>query len=358
MRAPDAPAAQSGTPWQRALAGLADGLRAHLPTQPPGRPARTLWWGAGWSDLMADAALDAGGELLLADTEPRRLRRGSALAGAAARTLRLLALADLRRDAEALALALRGAHLRDVEGYLAFEEQLRHQSAKQPAVADGWADRSVLDFALNRVADEDEAALLAEALRTLAPTGSVLAATLVCDEPLPGAHAVRDAPAGPALRLPTETGVLQAFANAGFHGIALHWCARENPPAIDRIGGADVRMCIVQAHKGKHGPCLDLGQAVVYGGPWREVADDDGHVYRRGERVAVCAKTYALMMRAPYAGAMVGLRSAGEPALAQAAPFDCHTPALRDPRVTKGLLAVDGTRVADPAPCGPGSGCC
>jgi SAM-dependent methyltransferase len=377
-RVPPLPAAPCATPWQRALDHLADGPCtgpfAGLFTSPfagpfaspltgpaKGRPTRTLWWGAGYSGLPAvpaqHLAQGVAHDILAVDTDPRQLRRCSAPPGTAARTARLLTLADLRRDAQALERALQGRQLHDIEGYLAFDEKLRHQATQAPTVADGWADGIVMDFVLNRVEPHEQATLLAEALRVLAHDGCLLAATLVSDTPLAEAHAVRGAPAGPALHIPTEAGLLQAFAQAGFHGIQLHWSAPENPPAIDHIGEADVRMCLVQAYQGKQGPCLELGQAVIYGGPWREVHDDDGHVYRRGARVAVCAKTYALLMRAPYQGTVVGLRSVHEPPLDQAAPFDCNTPALRDPRVTKGMVAVDGTRAA-PAACAPGGGCC
>jgi SAM-dependent methyltransferase len=36
-------------------------------------------------------------------------------------------------------------------------------------------------------------------------------------------------------------------------------------------------------------------------GPFREVLDDDGHRMRRGDRVAVCDKTFQLYRKTPYA---------------------------------------------------------
>lgn len=62
-------------------------------------------------------------------------------------------------------------------------------------------------------------------------------------------------------------------------------------------------------------------------------------------------------MRAPYQDAFIGLRSINEPLLQDAAAFDCNTPALRDPKVTKGLLPFPGAKVTSDA-CGPGTGCC
>lgn len=357
MNSPELAAAARLTAWQRELSSLTVTVRERLAADSAsGRSSRTLWWGGGYSDLLPVCAQSADGEVLVADVDPRRLRRSGSLAGEQARTVRLLALADLRRDTCGIESAMAGAALRDIEGYLALEEKLRHRFENTPAVPDGWASRVVMDFTVNRVDAKDEAQLLAEAFRVMDRTGCLVSATLVSDEPLPSSHTVRSAPSGPPLRLPTEASVLQAFEDAGFHGIKLHWAEAADPLALDRIGDADIRMCIVEAYKGKQGPCLELGQAIMYCGPWREVHDDDGHVYRRGQRVSVCAKTYDLMMRAPYQGALLGLRSVNEPPVSQAELFDCNTPALRDPKVTKGLAPFTGSQT--PAGCVPGNGCC
>ena len=65
---------------------------------------------------------------------------------------------------------------------------------------------------------------------------------------------------------------------------------------------------------------------------------------------------YDLMMQAPYEGSFLGLRSVNEPPLAEAVLFDCNTPALRDPKVTKGLAPFEGAQAA--ACCSSVSGCC
>ncbi|RZJ62666.1 MAG: hypothetical protein EON49_01510 [Acidovorax sp.] len=345
------------TPWQREISGIAAALRERFSaTAPMGSSSSMLWWGAGYSDLLSSCSDQISRDVVFADNDPRRLRRSKAMAGEDARTVRLLALADLRRDTTGVESALKSITLRDIDSYLAFEDKLLHRFQDSPAVADGWAGVVVMDFILNRVGADAEALVLAEAFRAVQREGCVLSVMLVADEPT-DAQPVKSAPPGPALRLPTERDVLRAFERTGFHGLRMHWSAAENPLAIDRIGGVDVRMCIVEAYRGKQGPCLELGQAVIYAGPWSEVRDDDGHVYRRGERVAVCAKTYDLLMRAPYQGQLTGLRSASEPLLEQALPFDCNTPALRDPKVTKGLAPFMGSRSSASA-CDPESGCC
>ncbi|MEO4012585.1 hypothetical protein [Pseudomonas rossensis] len=342
-------------PWQRELihtAAIANGALEtdeHSDSTP-----HILWWGGAYSELLSMCIDKMRGELIIADSDPRRLRKSAAMMDNA-RSVRLMALSDLSRDANVIEPLLQGALLRDIDGYIALEEKLRFGVERSPAVSDGWASRILMDFTLNRVDAEDEKQVLGEAFRALNVTGCVVCAVLVSDEPLTSHHTVRSAPAGAPLRLPSETAVIAAFEQAGFHGITFHWSPTA-ASAIDRIGDAEVRMCTVKAYKGKQGPCWELGQAVIYRGPWLEVHDDDGHAYRRGERVAVCAKTYDLMMRAPYQGAFLGLRSMNEPPLGQAAPFDCNTPTLRDPKVTKGLAPFQGAQAA--ACCSTESGCC
>lgn len=348
-------AATSLEPWQRELMQVASLVSDNLDHEAKAANSpRTLWWGGAYSDLLAMSADSFRGELLIVDHEPRRLRKSTALV-TKVRAVRLMDLSDLSRDAGVIEPLLQGAVLRDIDSYLALEEKLRFGIERSPAVAVGWASRIIMDFTLNRVGAEAEQQMMAEAFRALDITGSVLCAVLLSDEPVSSHHSVRSAPVGAPLRIPSETAVIAAFERAGFHGITLHWNAAE-AQAIDRIGDAEVRMCTVQAFKGKQGPCWELGQAVMYRGPWSEVRDDDGHVYRRGERVAVCAKTYELMMRAPYQGAFLGLRSVNEPPLAEAVLFDCNTPTLRDPKVTKGIMPFEGAQAV--ACCSSVSGCC
>ena len=143
------------------------------------------------------------------------------------------------------------------------------------------------------------------------------------------------------------------MAAAGFYGLRFEYLSAE---PVDRIAGVELRAVVLRAYKGKEGVCLDQGHAVMYPGPWSAVEDDDGHRYVRGERTAVCAKTYGLLMRAPYAGSLIGLNPPTLLPLEDAPQFDCNTPALRDIAVTRGERAANGGVPAAGA-CGP-DGCC
>lgn len=359
MNLPNIATSARASAWDLDLGLLAARLRDQLvPIE--AAASTTVWWGAGFSDLMLHArpTLPAQHHNEVVGVDVRQSRRAMAWAGAAAETHRLLNLFDLRRDAAAMQAQLQRFIVRDLDGYLALDESLSRHFDSAPCLADGCVDTLVADFVMNRLTQTEAALAMAEAFRVLRRNGRFFCAMLVGDAALAQPSEVRSAPGGRRLRVPDERSAVQTMEDAGFHGIVLHWTGSDNPTAVDRIDDSDVRMAVLEAYKGKQGPCFELGQAVVYRGPWRQVSDDDGHVYPRGERVAVCAKTYALLMREPYGDAFIGLRSINEPELKDAVLFDCHTPAVRDPRITKGLMPFAGAVSAGPGACCPEGGGC
>ena len=66
------------------------------------------------------------------------------------------------------------------------------------------------------------------------------------------------------------------------------------------VEGIEFRSLTIEAFKGKQGECFERNQAVIYKGPFKEVLDDDGHRMERGQRYAVCDKTFQLYRKAPY----------------------------------------------------------
>jgi hypothetical protein len=91
---------------------------------------------------------------------------------------------------------------------------------------------------------------------------------------------------------------------------------------------------------------------VIYAGPWKRVEDDDGHVLVRGERTAVCAKSYRILTAAPYAAQTIGIEPRTAIPEGERKGFDCTRSTPRSPRETKGL-DYRNTR----EPCADGS-CC
>ncbi len=241
----------------------------------------------------------------------------------------------------------------DLTSFEAFCARLRHE---QPAVADNTADVVVSNCVLNLVQQEQKAGLFAEIFRVLKRGGRAVISDIVCDEP--PTDAIRnDAElwSGCIAGAFTEHGFLEMFAAAGFHGIEI--LTREEQP-WRTIDGIEFRSMTVRAFKGKQGPCLERNQAVVYKGPWSAVKDDDGHTYYRGQRMAVCDKTFSLLTdpRGPYHEYMVPIEPLQEIPLAEAGQFACRAAAVRDPRQTKGL-DYNATTEASANACGP-EGCC
>ena len=147
---------------------------------------------------------------------------------------------------------------------------------------------------------------------------------------------------------------MAAFEEAGFYGLEIVSRQEEAWAVVD---GIEFRSMTVQAWKGKEGPCLDRNQAVVYNGPWKAVIDDDGHKLLRGQRMAVCDKTYNIYKSGPYASQITPIAPATDVPLEEAAQFDCHRSAIRDPRTTKqGKTSLDIIPGGDC--CGESSGCC
>lgn len=239
----------------------------------------------------------------------------------------------------------------DLEALREEEERLRRE---QPLVPDAAVDLVVSNCVLNLVRSEDKTAMFAEIFRVLGRGGRVAISDIVCDEEVPE-RLQRDPElwSGCISGAFREDAFLHAFEAAGFHGVALaSWT--EQPFAV--VEGIEFRAVTVTAHKGKHGPCFEHNQAVIYRGPYRRVLDDDGHAFPRGARVAVCAKTFGLLRGGPYAADFVFLDPREAVAADSAAPFDCARTAPRHPRETKGM---DYQVTETGAACGPtGSACC
>jgi len=259
-------------------------------------------------------------------------------------------LHDLRTDPATLARFLADSPVTDRQSYQALLAALETQRTQAPLVPEASIDLVILDLSINRLPIAQGRTLLAEAFRVLRRGGRLYASVLLADEPPPA-----PLPAFNGLALssvPLETEIMALLEEAGYYGLGYTWRAALPLKVVE---GVELRAFVVEAYKGKQGLCLDQGHAVIYRGPWKEVLDDDGHRYVRGERVAVCAKTYALLQRAPYQEQFFGIPAYLEVPEAQAPLFDCTTPHLRAPAVTKGRQSIFEAQCG----CSPAAkGCC
>lgn len=261
---------------------------------------------------------------------------------------------DLSLDVEAFNAYLDANPVRSAEDWQAAEAEARRLRDESPLIAADSIDVVISNCVLNLVAVEDRRRMFAEIFRVLKRGGRAAISDIVCDEPPP--EHLRNDPelwSGCISGAFEEREMLAAFEEAGFHGMEI--TERQSEPwAV--VEGIEFRSVTVQAYKGKDGPCLDCNQAVIYRGPWKQVVDDDGHILRRGERTAVCDKTYRLYQQPPYEGHFFAVPSATPVPLEQAVEFDCRRNAIREPAETKrGQLPL--TQIPGDDCCGS-SGCC
>jgi len=262
---------------------------------------------------------------------------------------------DLRLDLDRLAEELGRRPVRDQWDWLevrSVEERLRRE---HPLVDDGSVDCILSNCVLNLVRSADRGPLFAEMFRVLHRGGRVAVSDIVADEDVPE-HLRRDPEqwSGCISGAYREDAFLKAFEAAGFHGIEL--VKREQQP-WRTVEGIEFRSVTVVAHKGKQGPCLERNQALIYRGPFKRVEDDDGHAFPRGERIAVCDKTFHLLRREPYASSFEPVEPREPVPMDEARPFDCRRSARRSTRETKGADYSPTTDPAGPS-CGPDGDCC
>jgi len=262
---------------------------------------------------------------------------------------------DLQLDLDRLAVELTCRPVVSPADWLALRAMEDRLRVERPMIADESVDCVVSNCVLNLVRPGDRRQLFAEIHRVLKRGGRAAISDIVADEDVP--ESLQRDPqlwSGCLSGAYREDRFLRAFEEAGFHGIQL---ARRATNPWQTIEGIEFRSVTVLAYKGKAGPCLERNQAVQYKGPFRKVEDDDGHVFVRGERIAVCDKTFHLLQQAPYTGCFAAIEPREPVPLDDARPFDCRRSVRRDPRETKG---ADFRETTDsPNRCGgPNWACC
>lgn len=262
---------------------------------------------------------------------------------------------DLALDLDALDRELRQRPIADAASFLAAEELAADLRVRAPLVAEGAIDVVVSNCVLNLVEPRAKRALFDEIFRVLRKGGRAVISDIVADEPVP--EALQQNPelwSGCISGALTEEGFLQAFADAGFHGIQI---LKRDAAPWRTVEGIEFRSVTVQAFKGKQGLCFERNQAVIYLGPFAEVRDDDGHRMVRGRRYAVCDKTYQLYQQEPYRSHFAPVPPLRDIPLAEAQPFNCVAAQLRHPKETKGH-AYDATIAASACRDGGNGSCC
>jgi ubiquinone/menaquinone biosynthesis C-methylase UbiE len=241
------------------------------------------------------------------------------------------------------------------DDYQKLQSYIDEQKKNQPLVASDSIDVIVSNCVLNLVDTDKKEQMFSEMFRVLKRGGRCVISDIVSDEVSPQ-HLQENEElwSGCISGAFQEHEFLKAFENAGFHGVEI-LSYDENPWQI--IEGIEYKSMTVVAYKGKQGPCLERNQAVIYKGPWKSVTDDDGHTLYRGERMAVCDKTYHIYQSAAYAEDILAIEPKMDIPLNNAKSFDCRKNARRDPRESKGN-DYNLTTYTNAAACDPNSGCC
>ncbi len=261
---------------------------------------------------------------------------------------------DLQLNLDLLEEYLVDNPIRSSADWLHMQEHADQLRASQPLVKSDTVDVVVSNCVLNLVKDEDRRQLFSELHRVLKRGGRAVISDIVCDELVP--EELRSDPelwSGCISGAFLEDQFLEAFADAGFYGIEI---VSRQEEVWATVEGIEFRSMTVQAFKGKDGPCLDRRQAVVYNGPWKSVTDDDGHTFVRGQRMAVCEKTFDIYTKAPYGEQITAIVPAREVPIEEATPFDCHDAAIRSPKETK--QGAGGLTLLPGDDCCGSDGCC
>lgn len=218
----------------------------------------------------------------------------------------------------------------------AFEAECDRLRSEEPLITDDSVDVVISNCVLNLVRPQDKKQLFQEIYRVLKQGGRAVISDIVCDE-TPTAKILQDPElwSGCIAGAFREDEFLTMFEEAGFYGIEILQRQTEPWQVID---GIEFRSLTVRAYKGKEGVCLERNQAVIYKGPWKQVIDDDGHTLCRGERMAVCDKTFQILTNpeGPYSKDFISIEPYKEIDLETAKEFNCKTNTIRHPQETKG----------------------
>ena len=217
---------------------------------------------------------------------------------------------DLALDVEAMEVRLAQHPVTDAKGMAEFEQWKREQKQSKPLITDNSVDLVVSNCVLNLVSDEQKRQLVQEIFRVTKPGGRVAISDIVSDEPIP--QNLKDDLelwSGCISGAFQEKEMIDVFLEAGFQAVAFDKWSAEPWQVVE---GIEFRSITLTATKPEGSECLDKGHAVIYKGPFSFIKDDDGHEFLRGERMAVCERTFRFLTEGPCKDDFIGIQPAAE----------------------------------------------
>ncbi|NEP91280.1 MAG: methyltransferase domain-containing protein [Okeania sp. SIO2C2] len=264
---------------------------------------------------------------------------------------------DLALDLDIVEQWLMANPITSIDALAAFESECNALRKEQPLIPDNSVDVVISNCVLNLVRPQDKEKLFSEIYRVLKRGGRAIISDIVCDEdPTPDIINDPELWSGCIAGAFREDVFLKMFEEAGFYGVEI-LKRQEKPWQV--IDGIEFNSVTVRAFKGKEGECLERNQAVIYKGPWKQVVDDDGHTLYRGQRMAVCDKTFKIYtdQNGPYYQDFLPVEPYTDIPLNLAKQFNCRRSKNRHPKETKGLdyritSVNDNTDCCSPSDCG------
>jgi arsenite methyltransferase len=252
---------------------------------------------------------------------------------------------DLALDVEAMERHLAEHPVTDHRSLAALRDWQAEQRASRPLITDASIDLVISNCVLNLVQDSDKRQLVEEIYRVLRPGGRIAISDIVSDESIP-AHLKTDPElwSGCIAGAFQEQAFVRAFVEGGFIAVKLEQWSAEPWRVVE---GIEFRPVTLTAVKGYGRECLDRGHAVIYRGPYAEIRDEEGHVFPRGERIAVCERSFRTITEGPYRDDFIGIAPA---ILTEPVPWCAPPNTIRPPSVTKG-----GRQTVH---CGASGACC
>jgi len=146
-------------------------------------------------------------------------------------------------------------------------------------------------------------AMFAEILRVLTPGGRVVLHQLTGDRPFSNGVPSLPGPAAVVQEVPVDRELLSWIEDGGFEQIRL---VKFGSRPYFEIDGVAMREMIVEARKPAEEDAADE-IVVVYKGPFRDLVDDGGQVFRRGDRVCISASAWNAIRSGPLEESFVCL---------------------------------------------------